>query len=415
MKTGLITIYREHPDAAVRVAGSIMLAVVLAVALTVPGNVAARFAGRNLVFLQHWENELEPGALLSLTREFEAAHGGVTITLDTRTGAELYETLARSGGETPLRADIIGIRTRWLSEPAIRELMEFPVPDGKNDETPAGSLVSSMIVLFYNIDLLEAAGIDRPPKTREDLEKLAATLAEKNRAVLSLALAAEAYIEIYPWLWAAGGRIFPEDRAEPFSGPDFNKSNSIAALAWLALLNEKGYLAPEPFTKTAAEKRDDFRAGRAAMMLAPVSLARELREAGVRFDITTVPVPASYRGRPVFGLEGWIGGVARTSRRKADARAFLGFLAENAPRLAAAWGAVPGDPAQGTYTGSDPILAKAYSIYEAGVSPENFAAQEYSARLDAIVREELRALFAGTQSAEDTARAITERGNAGRE
>jgi ABC-type glycerol-3-phosphate transport system substrate-binding protein len=287
--------------------------------------------------------------------------------------------------------------------------MDFPVPDGKNGENPSGSLVSSMVVLFYNIELLEAAGIDRPPKTREDLEKLAESLAEKNRAVLSLALAAEAYTDIYPWFWAAGERIFPGDGAGSFAGPGFDRQNSIAVLSWLALLSEKGYLAPNPFTKTAAGKRDDFRAGRAAMMLAPVSEARELRKAGVRFDITTVPVPASYRDRPVFGLEGWTAGVARTSRRKADARAFVAFLAAKAPRLAAAWGAVPGDTTQGTYAGDDPLLAKAYSIYEAGESLEDFAARDGAARLDAAVIEEFRALFAGRQGAEDTARAITER------
>ncbi|MDR2517404.1 MAG: hypothetical protein LBC88_08510, partial [Spirochaetaceae bacterium] len=98
MKTGIIQKCREHPDAAGRAAGSVLLAVALAVSLSALGKDAARFAGRNLVFLQHWENELEPHALLSLISEFEAEYGGVTVTLDTRTGAELYEALLRPDG-----------------------------------------------------------------------------------------------------------------------------------------------------------------------------------------------------------------------------------------------------------------------------------------------------------------------------
>jgi multiple sugar transport system substrate-binding protein len=427
------------PECMLRIAGVCILLIALILALTLPVSGPLRLGSRELVFLQYWDTELPPGTLEGLIREFRELNPGVTVTLDTRPYAQVRETLLNSpvegrneGEGAGARADILGIEPRWLAEEAIRDRLEPLLLEGQSAESLSRPLFSSIITLFYNTALLGEAGFDRPPKTQADFERLARAVSSGGRYGLSLSLAEGPYCDIYPWFWAAGLRVFPG--GDP--APDFAGRNSAAVLRYLQHLYAEGLITPDVFTKTAREKLDDFSAGRAAMIIAPVSAARELRraapeqaispqaapgQAALPFDITTVPYPAAYVGKPLFGITSCHAALARTSRHKAESRAFIAFLAERAALLAAAAGAVPGDAA-GSYAGSDPLFIKAYSIYEAGEAPEESAFTAFdggaasesasasnATALDGIITGEIRRLFTEGQSPEDTGAAIKRR------
>jgi hypothetical protein len=60
-------------------------------------------------------------------------------------------------------------------------------------------------------------------------------------------------------------------------------------------------------------------------------------------------------------------------------------------------------------TGEDPLSAKAAAIYEAGEAPAETAFIPRAAALEGILEEELSRMFAGLQSAEDTAAVVQAR------
>ncbi|MDR1908465.1 MAG: extracellular solute-binding protein [Spirochaetaceae bacterium] len=393
-----------------RLAGTAVLLAALAAALRAGGSLYPD--PRQVVFLQWWETELGPGVLEGLIREFEESSPGVSVVLDTRSREEVRDYLLRGPAAGEREADVLGVDPRWLAllEDPPSRLEPLQLEDGERLSQP---LFQAMVALFYNTELLEEAGFDRPPKTWEDMQNAARLFGGGGRG-FSLALAGGLETDFYPWFWAAGRRVFDGPGPSGLSGgaPHFDGPDNTAVLRFLRDLYLGGFFVPEPLVKTDREKLEDFKAGRAAMILAPVLVLPELRRAGLPLGISTVPHPASYVGKPLFGFEGRHAALLRGSRFKALSRSFIAFLAEKAPLLAAAGGGIAdsgtGAPVSALYAGDDPLYAKAYSIYEAGEAPEEFAGPA-AARLDIIVAGELGRLLGGEQGPEETAVAIGRR------
>jgi multiple sugar transport system substrate-binding protein len=113
---------------------------------------------------------------------------------------------------------------------------------------------------------------------------------------------------------------------------------------------------------------------------------------GDRLGITSIPVPDTYAGKPVFGISGWSVGISRQNPHKDEAWSFISFLAERNAILAGR--AVPGIGirSNGSFN-DDTLYAKAWDMYEAGEGIQEFAGKPGVRELEAIVREELEALF----------------------
>jgi multiple sugar transport system substrate-binding protein len=265
-----------------------------------------------------------------------------------------------------------------------------------------------MDVLFYHIEMLQSAGFDRPPKNRDEFLQIARKAANpaRGRYGLSLALSPEnpwgIYGEFLPWFWAAGAPLLQDGQAR------FDTPQGVDTLTFLTALRREGLIAPGSFTKTAQEKVEEFIGGQAAMMIGSISDIPAVRERGVPFGITTVPGPASYIGKPVFGLRGWYGGVSRAGKYKNEAKAFLNFLVKNRSRIGASARAVPGGRTAEDYISGDPLYSKAYDIYEAGDALEEFAGIP-AERIEAVFREELHRMFEEGQTPASTAEAIRRR------
>ncbi|GHT89842.1 hypothetical protein FACS1894137_19170 [Spirochaetia bacterium] len=124
-----------------------------------------------LVFTQWWQDEMDAGTLSALSAEFEALNPGITIQLDKRSYAEILNAL-RSNGNSPLKSDILGLDPLWFEELIRQDLLE---PLDTYDTTAPDQgyaawgrpLVSFTSHLFYNIELLQSAGFDRPPKNEK--------------------------------------------------------------------------------------------------------------------------------------------------------------------------------------------------------------------------------------------------------
>jgi multiple sugar transport system substrate-binding protein len=385
---------------------------------------------RTLVFTHWWQEALEKDALKRLVNEFEKQHPGITIKLEHLSYQKMEERLFTGDGSALSRSDILALDLRWLSE-LTRQDRLMPL-DAYREKTGAGEnrafvpgldsyeaqgspavwalpVVSFMVPLFYHVELLQAAGFDRPPKTRADFLRYARAIthAQSGRYGIALALNPQdpesLSVDVYPWFWASGEGLLQEGK------PNFTSPPVQETLDFLHTLYKEELLAPDMFEKTREQKLQDFAQGKIAMMLASVQDIHTLQQemGDERFGITTVPSLDTGK-KPVFGLTSWYTGISRYTEYPDQAWAFISFLAEQSSLVAAASHAVPGNWS-GTRSLKGALYAKAYDMYEGADGMQEFAGLPQLHDLETIVREELYALFIQGQDAGTTAASLQRR------
>ncbi len=116
---------------------------------------------------------------------------------------------------------------------------------------------SNCLSFWYDVDILEAAGV-QPPTTWDELEKVCAAVATDDMYALAISAVKneEGTFQYLPWLLSAGADI------EYLDSPE-----SITALSYLTGLIEKGYMSPEVINWTQADAEKQFATGKAAMMV----------------------------------------------------------------------------------------------------------------------------------------------------
>jgi multiple sugar transport system substrate-binding protein len=383
----------------------------------------------NLVFTQLRESELGEGAIAALIEEYEKLHPEISIIQQPRSYDEILdastaaitveaETASRgSGFSQDAPADIIAMDGRYLAEfikTGFASLAPYLTPATPLEEW-AIPLVSSIDVLFYNIDILKAAGFDRPPRNRAEFLRYAQAVSGGGTGAgkkygAALALSPEdprgIYRDVFSWIWASGALLIHG------GAPEFGGSRITDTLSFLAQLNQEGLLAPQSFTATGQRRLDEFAAGKIAMMVGSVGDIAALsgRMGAGAFGVTLIPGPADYAGKPVFGLSVWYAGISRRSGHPREAWAFLLYLRENSARLAEQIRAVPGSSGSAApYIESDPQYSKVWDLYEAADVVQEFTAFPKTRELENAVRDELAWMFAEHQSAAEAAAAVQKR------
>ncbi|MDR2376692.1 MAG: extracellular solute-binding protein [Treponema sp.] len=275
-------------------------------------------------------------------------------------------------------------------------------------------LVSAIDVLVYNIPLLQEAGFDRPPRTREDFLLYARTiraLDEENRTPgrrYALALGLSPLDprglgrDIYSWFYASA-LLLPKEGKPEFGGQDYT-----ATLDFFSTLNHEELIAPGSFSATGADRIEEFIRGTAAMMVVSTRDLRYIREkmGNEAIGITLIPHAAAYAGRPVFGLSTWYAGISAESPHPDESWALLQHLREQSAFLAESLALVPGTGNYGPYISVDPLLDKAWSLYEAAETVPDFLSPGAVEDPDGAFRRELILMFQSSTSAQEAARAI---------
>jgi len=165
------------------------------------------------------------------------------------------------------------------------------VLDGKTYGAPVGS---NTLALFYNKDLLDAAGVE-PPTSWAELVDAAKTLTNPSNGTYGIAFSArpdqEGSFQFLPFFWGAGAEL--TDVASP---------EAVEALTLWADLVADGYASPENVTLNQQEIRDQFIAGHAAMMVNGTWQLNALDEGGMNYGV--VPIPAKDGGAAASPLGG---------------------------------------------------------------------------------------------------------------
>jgi len=275
-------------------------------------------------------------------------------------------------------------------------------------------LVSFMNMLFYNIDILTAAGFDHPPKNRDEFITYARKVSRSNSGAAGYALSLSQNDrqalsrDIFSWIWAASGSFWPEEGVTPTLTRAMTND-----ISFFGVLNREGLLAPDVFETTGDQRLDSFIKGKTAMMIASTSTIPYLREkmGDGTFGVTTIPDPGT-GGKYNIGISSIYAGISANTANPDKAWSFLAFLAEKSPLLCAELKAVPGMVSSiipGNYVNDDPFYSKAWDIFEASVIAESFSGKPDAQKYETIFLEELRLLFENNRTALQTSAEIRQR------
>ncbi|MDR0494761.1 MAG: extracellular solute-binding protein [Treponema sp.] len=258
-----------------------------------------------------------------------------------------------------------------INESALASLSPYIQTEARNEQW-ALPLVSFMDVFVYNIDILQAANCDRPPKTRAEFLAAARAVAGSaslqkagKEAVFPFALGLSQADTMalrrnfYPWFWANGGDIATIDATDKIL---------LDTISFLKQLNSERLLASGTFEKTKTQRLQEFAEGRIAMMAASARDIAFLQNNahGITFGITAIPATAQGKNR--LGLSGIYAGIRSDCTLYDEAWVFLAFIAGKSQLLAEAVSAVPGSFPPvffGDYIENDPLYSKARDIFEA--------------------------------------------------
>ena len=229
-----------------------------------------------------------------LARLYEACEEETGISIERTADSAVTDNLlqAASGGNTP---DLVILDNPNVAEFAETGLLVSNSESGldvgeqrenilaaaqSGGEAYGGSIGSNTLALFYNTELLAAAGVE-PPTTWDELK--AAVAATTQGDVYGIAFSAisgeEASFQFEPFLWGAGGSL------EDLSSPEAVEALTLWT-EWVA----SGQASQSNLNANQQDIRDQFASGNAAMMINGTWQLNALNESGIPYAV--VPIPA---------------------------------------------------------------------------------------------------------------------------
>ncbi|WP_166997340.1 sugar ABC transporter substrate-binding protein [Paramicrobacterium fandaimingii] len=246
-----------------------------------------------LTILDYYNNEPDK-TLVQETLDTCAADLGVTIDRESVPGKDLIQkVLQRSSSKT--LPDVLMLDNPDVQEIAatggLSPLSNYDVDtEGFADgiieaATYEGELYGlapavNTLGLFYNVDLLEEAGID-PPETWAELKDAAAALTDGDQYGIAFSAIAtyEGAWQFLPFMWTNGGDETDLDTPEV----------QEALQLWVDLVDD-GSASNSVLNWSQADVKDQFAAGKAAMMVNGPWQIPALNETDINWDSVQVPV-----------------------------------------------------------------------------------------------------------------------------
>lgn len=151
-------------------------------------------------------------------------------------------------------ADITDLYNSWDDANFMEGSINSCYYDGKLYGLPWGN---NCLGLFYNKEMLEAAGVE-VPTTWSELEAACEKLTTDSCRGLAISAIGneEGTFQYMPWLLSSGGSVM-----------DLTSDGSKESMTYLYNLIEKGYVSRECVNWTQADAEKQFAAGQAAMMI----------------------------------------------------------------------------------------------------------------------------------------------------
>jgi multiple sugar transport system substrate-binding protein len=266
---------------------------------------------------------------------------GVTIQRESVPGATLIQKVLQQASSKTL-PDVL-----MLDNPDLQQIAETGALTPLNDlglkadgyaegvvsaSTYKGKLyglqpITNTIGLFYNKDLLAKAGVT-PPTTWAELRTAAKKLTSGGTYGLAFSAPAnyEGTWQFLPFMWSNGGD--EKNIATP--------ETAQALQLWVDLMNNDKSVSKSALNWTQADVNDQFRAGKAAMMVnGPWQFPTLDEDKKLKYAVVKIPAPAA--GKPVvapLGGETWTVPQTGSKDRQAKAAKVVACLNSDANQLA---------------------------------------------------------------------------------
>ncbi|MBR1709654.1 MAG: extracellular solute-binding protein [Clostridia bacterium] len=241
----------------------------------------------------------------SFKAKFEEANPGIKLNLEVVSWNDLYTVVSTriSNNNAPdiLNIDVFADYANEglllpVSDYCPEELLSDFFPSFIQESVIDGTVwavpdLASARALYYNVDLLNEAGVEAVPETWAELEDAAQAIVDFYGG------------EVYPWgidmttdegqaafayyTWGNNGGFVNED-GEWILNSDAN----VEAIEYAISLVNNGYTNPNPATQTRYDLQDMFGAGKLAMVIAPNSVPTYIADKGytnVNFATASIP------------------------------------------------------------------------------------------------------------------------------
>lgn len=172
-----------------------------------------------------------------------------------------------------------------LSEEHINDFQESFRELGTSGGTFSGiPLLASARAMFYNQDLLDAAGVAAPPKTWEELQVAAQAVTDSGSIGYLMPLGSEeAQAETSIFTFGAGGSWGDAEELTVVT------PENVAGVTFMQQLIDAGVTQPEPGASDRTQTFELFLQGQAAMAMGLPPNIAQAEEAGINFGVTPIP------------------------------------------------------------------------------------------------------------------------------
>ena len=243
--------------------------------------------------------------------KFEAEHENIDLTVDVVSWNDIYTVVNTriANGEAPdlLNIDVFadyqadGLllpAKEWVSEETYAKFFDSFLAESIVDDTVwAVPDLASARALYYNADILKAAGVE-VPKTWEELRTVCEAIKKYDA-------------NIYPWgvdmttdegqacfayyAWNNGGGFVDAD-----GNWTLNSAENVEAVEFITGLVKDGLTNTDPTTETRYDLQDMFAAGKVAMMIGPNQISKYCESNGtVNYAIAPLPTNGDKPGASV--------------------------------------------------------------------------------------------------------------------
>lgn len=297
----------------------------------------AAFAGTVKIIVPEYSARTRP-YFAEVERAFEAANPETDIQIEVVPGEELRQKLATGTGTNPDLA-VIGSRllvdfvTLNVIEPLdgfitdefkgrfIDNILSAATMDGKIQGLPFAATARA---LYYNKDLFGKAGIAEPPKTWDELKAAAEKISAAGGGIYGYGLPGkgiEADVYYYYVMWSQGVEVIDENGRSGLAS-----DGAIAAAKFCKDLIDRRATQPAVTSFPREGVESLFKEGKLGMVIAPPSLAKEIRQEGRGLNYGTAAIPAGPTGaRGTYGTADSIV-MFKNAKSKEEAWKFVDYL-----------------------------------------------------------------------------------------
>ncbi len=231
---------------------------------------------------------------------FEEEHDDITVELEVQSWENIFDVVTTrvQAGDAP---DILNLNA-WsafaaddmlypvsevLSEDRIADFQEsFRAQGSLDGEFYGMPLLASARAMFYNNEILDAAGVSEPPATWDELLEAAQAVTDSGSIGYLLPLGSEeAQAETSIFTFGAGGSWGDADELTVVT------PENIAGVEFMSELITAGVTQPEPGASQRTPTFDLFLQGQAGMAMGLPPNVAQAEEASLDFGVAPIPTP----------------------------------------------------------------------------------------------------------------------------